>query len=227
MLEVIPLLNSTYTDYLASINFDWQRLTGAKVLEIDGKAAYDYVDEVARDVSSNFLDHGVRVNSVYTSYRVSGGDYSQRLGDLAAPIGVVRDSLKFKVILANTTEAEEIDVPYVAGFYGNAFTDGPSYWANNCAATNVTNGHDLKEDASVTGVSRRIPKQPIGQFIEARARAPAVKMPATFKPNATAAPGSNDAIRAYILDGSSTGVVRPFMMVSMAVFFDIRKPSCL
>lgn len=69
-VEFISLLGSNYTDYFDSINFDWKRLAGAKVLQIEGMDSYDYVDLIAKTVSGNFLDHGVRVNSVYSSYMI-------------------------------------------------------------------------------------------------------------------------------------------------------------
>ncbi|KAH8833458.1 hypothetical protein DL96DRAFT_1771318 [Flagelloscypha sp. PMI_526] len=205
LLDIIPLLNSTYTDYLASINFNWQRLAGAKVLEIDGKPAYDYVDEVARLVASNYLDHGIRVNSVYTSYRVSGADYSQRLGDLAAPTGLARDSLKFKIQL-NNSRPEVVDIPYVANWFGQPFTDSASFWAANCNVQSNTNGFDLKDAGNLRKVNRQ-PKFPVAQVVEGRYRAVPVPMPASFKPTLTPTNGSSGALRGYILPGSTTGVM--------------------
>lgn len=35
--DLIPLVGTAYTDFLANIGFDWQRLAGAQVLEIQGK----------------------------------------------------------------------------------------------------------------------------------------------------------------------------------------------
>lgn len=69
-VEFISLLGSNFTYYFDSIKFDWKRLAGAKVLQIGGLSPYDYVDEIAKTRSGNYLDHGVRVNSVYSSYRI-------------------------------------------------------------------------------------------------------------------------------------------------------------
>ena len=69
-VEFINQLGSNYTDYYNNMNFDWQRLAGTKVLQIAGMDPYDYVDYIAKTQSGNYLDHGVRVNSVYTSYRI-------------------------------------------------------------------------------------------------------------------------------------------------------------
>lgn len=65
-VEFISLLGDEYTDYFETINFDWKRLAGARVVSIGGQAPYDYVDEIAKTVSGNYLDHGIRVNSVFT-----------------------------------------------------------------------------------------------------------------------------------------------------------------
>ena len=47
--------------------------------------AYAYADLIASTESGNYLDHGVRVNSVFSSYRISDTDFSQRFGDIAGP----------------------------------------------------------------------------------------------------------------------------------------------
>lgn len=77
LVDFIPLLGTDFTDL---ITIDWQRLAGAKVVSIEGQDPYAYVDFIAKTVSGNYLDHGVRVNSVFSSYRLSGSDYSQRFG---------------------------------------------------------------------------------------------------------------------------------------------------
>ena len=59
-VEFLSLLGSNFTDFFESIGFNWQRLAGAKILEIEGQDPYDYVDFIAHTVSGNFLDHGVR-----------------------------------------------------------------------------------------------------------------------------------------------------------------------
>lgn len=47
---------------------------------------------IAGTVSGNYLEHGVRINSVFTSYRISGTSFSQRLGNLAGPTDVEKTS---------------------------------------------------------------------------------------------------------------------------------------
>ena len=125
-VEFLNQLGSNFTDFFAAKKFDWKRLAGARVLTIGGLPASDYIDEIARTVSGNYLDHNVRVNSVVSSYRIAGTNFSQRLGDLAGPIFLTQTSLEFSLILVNSTTPELIDVPFVAGFIGTSFTDGRS-----------------------------------------------------------------------------------------------------
>ncbi|KAG6888278.1 hypothetical protein C0992_008960 [Termitomyces sp. T32_za158] len=125
-VDFISLLGPEYTGFFDGIGFDWQRLAGAQVLQINGQDPYAYVDTIARTVSGNYLDHGVRVNSVFTSYRISGTDFSQRLGDLAGPMDVTQTSLTFNLIPVNSTVAENVTVPYLANYIGAPFTDSAS-----------------------------------------------------------------------------------------------------
>lgn len=125
-VDFISLLGTEYTGFFDSIGFDWKRLAGAQVLQINGQDPYAYVDTIAKTVSGNYLDHGVRVNSVFTSYRISGTDFSQRLGDLAGPMDVTQTSLTFNLIPVNSTVAENVTVPYLANYLGTPFTDSAS-----------------------------------------------------------------------------------------------------
>ncbi len=86
LTEFIPLIGSDFTDFFESVHFDWQRLAGARVLKIEGEDPYAYAERIAHTQSGNYLDHGVRVNSVFSSYRISGTDFSQRFGDIAGPV---------------------------------------------------------------------------------------------------------------------------------------------
>jgi hypothetical protein len=127
-VDFFAQFGTEFSDYFVSLGFDWRRLAGAKVLEIEGQDPYAYVDHIARTVSGNFLDHGVRVNSVFTSYRISQNVISQRLGDLAGPIFISQTSLTMKLVVANSGRAETVEIPYLAGFLGTAFSDSASLY---------------------------------------------------------------------------------------------------
>ncbi|KAH8990807.1 hypothetical protein EDB92DRAFT_724534 [Lactarius akahatsu] len=204
-VELLNQVGSEFTAFFAAKNFNWQRLAGARVLTIGGLPASDYIDEIARTVSGDFLDHNIRVNSVVSSYRILNTTFSQRLGDLAGPVFLTQTSLNFSLILVNSTTPELIDVPFVASFLGAPFTNGRSFWANNCAANNKTNGVDLR--SSVGGaqsrprLARAALRDPAGQ------PKTAVDLPSPFLPTLSPTNGSTEVIKSFILPGNKTGVM--------------------
>jgi hypothetical protein len=119
----VSLIPPGFTSYYDSIGLDLQRLAGAKVLQIEGMEPYAYVDCVADTVTGNYNDHGVRVNSVFTSYRLEGASYSQRFGDLAGRIFNQDESLTFSLLPVGKTQAETVTVPFLDVFLGNNFSD--------------------------------------------------------------------------------------------------------
>ena len=127
-VELLTLLGPEFTGFYEKIKFDWQRLAGAKVLSIEGMDPYDYVDTIAHTISGNYLDHGVRVNSVFSSYRIVDTDFSQRVGDLAGPPIPTQNDLTFELITVNSTKSETVTVPYLASFIGVPFTDKDSLY---------------------------------------------------------------------------------------------------
>lgn len=96
------------------------------MLEIEGVDAYAYADKIASTASGNYLDHGVRVNSVFSSYRISANDFSQRFGDIAGPAFPDKDTLTMKIIAVNSTKAETVKIPFLANYLGSPFTDKAS-----------------------------------------------------------------------------------------------------
>jgi hypothetical protein len=130
-VELIELLGEGYYGYYDSINFDWRRLAGAEVLAIEGVDPYDYVTRVADWQSGNYLDQNIRINSVFTSYRIVNGGYSQRFGDLAGPVDVSAADLTFKIKFPNAPEPEDVVIPYYSNLIGLAFKDGASLYVNS------------------------------------------------------------------------------------------------
>jgi len=202
-VEFLSQLGPEYTGYFDTIGFNWKRLQGAKVLQIEGQDPYAYVDKIAKTVSGNYLDHGVRVNSVFTSYRVSGTTFSQRLGDLAGPTSVTQNSLTFKLITVNSTTMETVKVPFLANYNGAPFTDKSSFWALNCAANAQTNGKDLKTPLRTSQPTRRLIK---AEIID-KSNASAINLPPRFVPNLPPVAGSGGVIKSFILPGNKTGVM--------------------
>jgi len=117
-----------FADYFTAKGFDWKRLAGAEVLEIDGLPVLEYIDQVARTASGDFLDHNIRVNRVISSYQLYNGSFFQRLGDLASSSVVRQTCLKFSLIPVDSPSGtpECIDVPFVSAPYGQPFVDEDS-----------------------------------------------------------------------------------------------------
>jgi hypothetical protein len=136
-VEFLSLLGPEFIAFFKDLGFDWQRLAGAKVSHIGGMAAFDYIDLIASKISGNYLDHGIRVNSVLSSYRIVNNSFSQRLGDLAGPEILTQTHLAMTLTPANSTKAETINIPFVADFIGVNFTNRetlcvyPSWFACN------------------------------------------------------------------------------------------------
>ncbi|KAH9054676.1 hypothetical protein EDB87DRAFT_1428312 [Lactarius vividus] len=204
-VELFSQLGTNFTDFFVAKKFDWQRLAGARVLTIGGLPASEYIDEIARTVSGNFLDHNIRVNSVVSSYRISNTTFSQRVGDLAGPSFLTQTSLNFSLILVNATTPELVDVPFVAAFFGAPFTNESSYWAKNCAANSQTNGVDLR--AGGDGAQSR-PRLARAALIDpARQPKMAVGLPGPFLPTLSPTSGSTGVIKSFILPGNKTGIM--------------------
>nr|GAT43444.1 predicted protein [Mycena chlorophos] len=204
LVEFIHLLGTDYTDL---IKIDWERLAGAKVVSIEGQDPYDYVDFVAKTVSGNYLDHGVRVNSVFSSYRLVDADYSQRFGDFAGPTGVAQNSITMEVIVNGSNKAEVVTVPYIANFAGVAFTDRESFWVNNCAANNETNGVDFKNPTpGPTPGPLQKRRQPMAKIIDL-STSNAFGLPPQFEPTLPVQGDNEGIMKAYILPGNETGVL--------------------
>ncbi|KAI5117463.1 hypothetical protein M0805_004067 [Coniferiporia weirii] len=206
-VELFNLLGSDFTDFFDSIQFNWQRLAGAKVLSIEGMQPFDYVDLIAHTVSGNYLDHGVRVNSVFSSYRIVDTDFSQRVGDLAGPPFPNQDNLTFSLVVANGTRAETVTVPYLAMFLSNPFTDQASFWENNCAANNATNGVDIKTQGSLTKAVRQNGRPLAKASIVDIAPGNAIDLPQQFQPTLPQVNTSAGVIKSYILPDNETGVM--------------------
>jgi hypothetical protein len=119
-------LGSHFVDFFAAKGFDYKRLAGAEVVSIEGMPAFDYIEEIARNVSGNFLDLNIRIGSVFSSYGISGANFFQRFGDLAGRNTVTQTSLKFSLVLVDSTTPELVDIPFTARFIGASFTDGQS-----------------------------------------------------------------------------------------------------
>ena len=117
-VELINNIGPAFASVLVAKGFDWERLAGAEVIEIGGLPVFDYIDQIAKTVSGNYLDHNVRVNSVVSSYRIVGSQWSQRFGDHASELFPRQTSLDILLIPKGSTSGTPVtvNVPFVASF---------------------------------------------------------------------------------------------------------------
>ncbi|KAH9988078.1 hypothetical protein BJV74DRAFT_839926 [Russula compacta] len=203
-VQLVSQMGEGFTNYLAAKGFNWERLAGANVIEIDGLPARQYIDKVASTVSGNFLDHNVRVNSVVSGYRITGNTSSQRLGDLASRPSPKHTNLEFLLNPVNSTSdmPERVQVPFVAVLLGANFTDRSSYWANNCAATNTTNGADRRSPSGSPRGHARAAAIDHTAHSKTAVTHPIVPLPDLIPTN-----GSNGVIKSFVLPGNKTGAM--------------------
>ncbi|KAF8497585.1 hypothetical protein F5888DRAFT_1794404 [Russula emetica] len=200
--DFVSLVPNGFTGYYDLIGFDWKRLAGAEVLQIESMDPYDYVDLVADTVTGNYLDHGVRVNSVFTSYRLLGSSFSQKFGDLAGrPFSPIAN-LTFVLIPVGATQPETVTVPFLHVFMGNSFSDMDSYWANNCAADGSTNGVDGKLASDAVQPYARLRAKGI-----IRPPSDAIELPSQFQPSLPPINGKARDMVSYLLPDNVTGVL--------------------
>ncbi|KAH9854591.1 hypothetical protein C2E23DRAFT_817110 [Lenzites betulinus] len=205
-VQLMTQLGTNFTSFFDSIHFNWQRLAGARVLAIEGMDPFDYAVKIAETQSGNFLDLGVRVNSAFSSYRIVGNVYAQRLGDISGPQFPTQTTLTLKLIPANSTRPETVSVPYLTNYPGVPFTDGADFWAVNCAVKPTTNGVDGKVSALVersSGGSRKLAKAGI---VDAASKL-VIGLPSKSQPTLPSVNGSEDVVKSYILPDKKTGVM--------------------
>ena len=121
--EFVGSFGEEFTRYYDDLGWAWKPLAGAKVLRIANKDAYKYIDELATTQAGNYLDHGVRVNSLFTGYHIAGSTWSQRIGLLASRPFPDQDILTMRVNPVNSTSEIDIKIPFYAAYLGAPFTD--------------------------------------------------------------------------------------------------------
>ncbi|KAH9485462.1 Peptidase S41 family protein ustP [Psilocybe cubensis] len=123
-------------------------LSGAKVFLIDGKDPFVAVNESANTMGGS-QSFGTRQNSFFASYSRGASGWQYSMGNFATKAHPLVDSVELTVQRVNHTTNDTFTIPYRSRF-GSAsreFVDSVSYRANNCVATNTTNGVDLYSDS--------------------------------------------------------------------------------
>ncbi|CAE6488096.1 unnamed protein product [Rhizoctonia solani] len=218
-VEFISLIGTNYTSYYDAKGFNWKKSLPSKVSRhgctliswrtriFTHNTFNSYVNGIATTYSGDYIDHNIRVNSVFTNYRISNGTWSQRLGDFGGPVFPDKDSLTLCLIPANSTKTETVKFEYRATYLGAPFTDGPSYWQTNCAANNKTNGVDNRTSASSFARRElmRKKRRPVAEISVAPAKS--VGLPQPNLPTQPDVINGTGVIKAYVLPDDKTGVL--------------------
>ncbi|KAL1695448.1 hypothetical protein GGG16DRAFT_45350 [Schizophyllum commune] len=198
------------------------KLSGAKVLAINGENPWVAVNANAA-VAGGYQGLATRQNGFFASYRASA-DWDYMLGNFAQLTHPLVDSVDLILQLANETQSIALTLPYRSRFSSAAvnFTDSASYRANNCVATNHTNGRDVYQtdlaeaEDYVPASLARVQQQPA---LPARDRRHAVNvvmdaapyadvaLPEAIRPSVPALNESYSVAQFYKLNESDTGVL--------------------
>lgn len=130
LVQLMSSLDPDFTSYFDEIGFDWRRLAGAKVIDIEGLEAYDYADKIASMETGTYLDHGVRVNSVFSSYIFPNSDFTQRFGDIAERSFPDQNTLTMTLMPADSKNPETVKIPFLSAYVGGDFTDKASLYVS-------------------------------------------------------------------------------------------------
>ncbi|THV02344.1 hypothetical protein K435DRAFT_920625 [Dendrothele bispora CBS 962.96] len=121
-----------------------QSLSGARVLLIDGQDPFIAVNKNAL-ITGSYQSFGTRQNSFFASYYRGDKGWLYSMGNFAQQTHPLTDSVELTIMRNNSSGIDVITLPYRSRFGSQSknFTDSASYRANNCVATNTTNGYDL------------------------------------------------------------------------------------
>lgn len=197
------------------------RLSGARVLAINGADPWVAIDANA-EIAGGYQAFTTRQNGFFASYRASSG-WDYMMGNFAQLTHPLLDSVDLILRLTNETGTTALTLPYRSRFSAGAvnFTDSASYRANNCVATNHTNGRDayesgLASEQDATAPYARVQQQPALPVRDRRhgmsvimdgAPYADLALPVTMRPSTPALNESYSVAQFFMLDDSQTGVL--------------------
>ncbi|KIM40180.1 hypothetical protein M413DRAFT_446340 [Hebeloma cylindrosporum] len=200
-------------------------LSGAKVLRINGMDPFVAVNENAKTTGS-YQAFGTRQNSFFSSYRRGATGWQYSMGNFALQAHPLVDDVELTLQRVNSSVIDTFKLPYRSRF-GSAsknFTDAASYRANNCVATNRTNGIDLYGDTAGVQTYQQSPppiayfqqqpsvdhedarKQPINVILDGLPLTD-IDLPEQLQPNIPALNQSYSVAQFYMLKDNVTGVL--------------------
>ncbi|KAF8806425.1 hypothetical protein BYT27DRAFT_7233838 [Phlegmacium glaucopus] len=199
-------------------------LSGARVLLINGKEPFVAVNENAK-ITGGYQSFATRQNSFFSSYTRGPDGWNYAMGNFAQQVHPLIDSVELTVRRVDSTAIDVFSLPYRSRF-GSAskiFTDAASYRANNCIATNKTNGVDVYSD--VTSSQYQWTPPPIAHFQQQPSVNPEdirkqamnvlldgmplsdIELPEELQPKIPALNQSYSVAQFYLLNDNITGVL--------------------
>ncbi|KAF5393296.1 hypothetical protein D9757_000663 [Collybiopsis confluens] len=127
-----------------------ESLNGALVLAINDQDPFVAVNANTL-VTGGYQSFGTRQNSFFSSYYRGQSGWLYQMGNFAQQVHPLTDAVQLTIKRVNSSSIDIITLPYRSRF-GSAsknFTDSASYRANNCLATNETNGLDMYAQTSL------------------------------------------------------------------------------
>ncbi|KAF9566684.1 hypothetical protein CPC08DRAFT_681942 [Agrocybe pediades] len=200
-------------------------LSGAKVFLINDKEPFVAVNESTKTAGS-YQSFATRQNSFFSSYHRGAAGWEYNMGNFATKAHPLVDSVKLTVQRVNSSVNDSFTIPYLSRFGSNSknFTDLASFRANNCVATNATNGVDLYHpSASVQAYEETPPaiayfqqqppvnpveyrKQPMNVLLDGLPLTD-IDLPEHLQPSMHALNQSYSVAQFYMLKDNSTGVL--------------------
>ncbi|KIK67323.1 hypothetical protein GYMLUDRAFT_69508 [Collybiopsis luxurians FD-317 M1] len=121
-----------------------ESLNGALVLAINNQHPFVAVNANAQ-VTGGYQSFGTRQNSFFASYYRGASGWLYQMGNFAQQVHPLTDVVQLTIKRVNSSSIDIVTLPYRSRFGRSSknFTDSASYRANNCLATNETNGLDL------------------------------------------------------------------------------------
>ncbi|KAF4621280.1 hypothetical protein D9613_000757 [Agrocybe pediades] len=200
-------------------------LSGAKVFLINDKEPFVAVNE-STETAGSYQSFATRQNSFFSSYHRGAAGWEYNMGNFATKAHPLVDSVKLTVQRVNSSVNDSFTIPYLSRFGSNSknFTDLASFRANNCVATNATNGVDLYHpSASVQAYEETPPaiayfqqqppvnpveyrKQPMNVLLDGLPLTD-IDLPEHLQPSMHALNQSYSVAQFYMLKDNSTGVL--------------------
>ncbi|TFY58144.1 hypothetical protein EVJ58_g6598 [Rhodofomes roseus] len=204
-------------------------LSGAEVLSIDGETPFATVNASAVQ-TGRMQAFATRQNMFFSSYGRTEAGWVYYFGDFAAQSLPLKDSVALTLRIQSGSDIAfaNVTLPYRSRLSSSVepWTNASTFWANNCLATNSTNGVNLYAKPNVVVDSGERPQQPFidPALVRARLRkhhknelfdasmAQNIELPAEMTPSSPLN-GSSGVAQFYMLNASVTDAPTGVLML--------------